>query len=414
MTDLDNVFKRMLTDKYYSSKELLYDSKIGFLLSRFDYQKFLSYKDDLIKNNSPFISYISLKPFNDGVLHFSHSSDLLFLNNQYLKMMLDDLKEFKPNILVKNMDEVTRSRIYSEVEGTLNIESVPTTRKAIDDFAKGKRKPQSLNDQIIKNMIDGINFVNTLPEFNKDNLFKLYNILSNQCLAEENKLHPGDYYRYDGVEVGGYHGCPVSQINECMDSLFSLVDKVLRDRANDLKYVIPHIAHYYLLYIHPYFDYNGRTARMVSYWIMLLTKIKGFTPIVSEAINQTKNDYYYALSETRDSHNDLTYFLLYIYDISIKYLLTYKNIEEIDITLQNKGITLTTLEKTYIKKIIISSKGNFSYSDFVKWVAIDMSKQGALKILNNFERFGILCSSLSKSNKKLFFLNKSLLKYSSF
>lgn len=150
---------------------------------------------------------------------------------------------------------------------------------------------------------------------------------------------------------------------------------------------------------------------MVSYWVSLLTNSTLFPPIVSEAINQTKNEYYIALSESRDARNDITYFLIYLYKISIKYFLTYKCIENISISLKNKSIILTELDKYYLKKIIISNKGKFSYKDFLSWINIDMSKQGALKILNSFANQGVLKVIETDYKVKLFELNDSLIDF---
>ena len=33
------------------------------------------------------------------------------------------------------------------------------------------------------------------------------------------------------------------------------------------------IVQYYILYIHPYFDFNGRTARMAFIWILYLNNM---------------------------------------------------------------------------------------------------------------------------------------------
>lgn len=411
MKEYNKIFKRMLLERYYTSKELLYDTKVNILLSYYEYQELLKYKDELIENNSTDIIKLNLKSFNGGCIHFSKAFELTALQGEYYKIIINDALRTSQVLSIRHMDDITRSRIYSEVEGTLNTESIPTTRKAIDDFSRGKRDPKTLNDQIILNMIKGIEFVNTLPEFNKDNLFKLYNILSNGCLSKEDELLANNYYRHDGVEVGTYTGCPVNKIDECLNSLFEFVNSNLSNNNNDIFMLLPHIAHYYILYIHPYFDYNGRTARMVSYWISLLTNGKIVPPIVSEAINQTKNLYYYSLSETRDTHNDLTYFLIYIYDISIKYMLTYLNIEEISSILKNQNNILTALEKNYLKKILISCKGKFTHTDFIKWIGVNMSKQGAFKILNTFEKYNILVSTITNTKKKQFTVNKEMIKY---
>lgn len=408
MKDYQELFEAMLEKQYFSPRELQYDTKTATFLSPYEYGQFLNFVDQKLDDESICVKF-DLKSFNNHQLRFFISNNLLTLMSNYLDVVIQDNEQTKSFLSLRNADEIVRSRIYSELEGSLNIESVPTTRKAMEELGSGKRDPKSLNDQIIVNMLNGVTYVNKCPEFNKNNLFELYNILSKGCLDEEDKLLPGNLYRHDQVEVGGYQGCPVSLIDECMDSLFSFINENLNN--SKLKYLLPHVAHYYIAYVHPYFDYNGRTARMVSYWVSLLTNSKVLPPIISEAINQTKSKYYEALSQTRDSHNDLTYFLLYIYDVSIKYFLTYKNVEEISDILKNKAILLSDLEKNYIKKILISNKGKFTHQDFTNWINVEMTKQGALKILNYFVECGVLNVIENGSKKKLYELNYSVIKY---
>lgn len=408
--EFEELFSKMLLgEKYYTSKELIYDTSVGVLLSPYGYKEFADYKTESSFKDKGFVKVLDLKTFNGHSLFYCLSRELLSIESSYFGFVINDfLKAGKP-LSIRNLDDISLSRIYSEVEGTLNIESVPTTRKTVSDIATGKKKPSSLNEQIIKNMIEGIEFVNEYPDFNEENLFKLYTLLSKDCLDEEDQLLEGHHYRHDGVEVGGYNGCPSDKIKECMDSLFEFVEK--NKRGSDLEEILPHIAHYYMVYVHPYFDYNGRTARMVSYWVSLLTNQKVLPPLVSEAINQTKTQYYNALSETRDANNDLTYFLTYLFKVSISYFVAYQNIEEIDQNLKNKSIVLSAADKAYFKKILISNKGKFTHNDFTKWVDVNMSKQGALKILNAFEEYGLLTSTMSQSGKKLFEVNSAQLKY---
>ena len=407
--NFQDIFNSMIYGRYFTAREIQYDNNANIFMNPFDYNNFLDFKDKLIDANNKFAIKLDLRSFNSKYISFFKGYDLLFKENEYYKLINEDFDQHKLPLFFRTMDAMTKSRIYSELEGTLNIEAVQTTRKAVEELSNGKRDPKTRNDHVIKNMANGIEFLGKFPEFNEENLFKLYQILTEGCLDDEDKLPEGSYYRNDGVEVGKYKGCPVNEIKPCMESLFIFVNKNLK--GTELTAYLPHIAHYYIVYVHPYFDYNGRTARMVSYWLSLLTNKNVLPPLVSEAINQSKSRYYYALEETRDSHNDLTYFLIYIYDVSVKYFLTYKNVEEISDYLKNKAILLSDLEKNYIKKILISCKGKFTHQDFTSWIGVDMSKQGALKILNNFADSGILNIVSNDSNKKLFEVNHSLIKY---
>ena len=144
-----------------------------------------------------------------------------------------------------------KSRIYSEIEGSLNVENVPTTRKRLKELLEDNKPTENTNDIVIKNMKQAIDFVESGEPFNKYNLYLLYNILSKDSLSEENKLLKDNLYRHDGVEVGSHKGCPVDEIEKCMDSLFEYVEKVLSNNESILERILlPHICHYYIVYIH--------------------------------------------------------------------------------------------------------------------------------------------------------------------
>ena len=151
------------------------------------------------------------------------------------------------------------------------------------------------------------------------------------------------------------------------------------------------------------------TARMASFWISKLLNVDYFS-IVSEAIDQTKNRYYEALRDSRNSNNDITYFLIYLSEISIDYYNCYKNLEEIDQRLKNKCIVLTEAERSYFKKILVSNRGKFTYRDFANWIKLSASKQGIFKILDTLEGYGLLKSAQS-GNNKLFYVNDEMITY---
>lgn len=403
MNKYDEIIDKQLNEKYYDLRELRYGSKAATFLSANEIENLYKRKTELLdEGNDERFMKLNLLSWNNKPLFFLLPSELVEKQHTLFEIMGSlDFDE-------SSKDFIKHSRIYSEIEGSLSIENVPTTHKRLSEIVEGKTKPSNLNDIIIKNMSAAIDFVMGKPEFTEKNLATLYSILSDGCLDGDDKLKEGDLYRYDDVMVDHYYGCPVSKIKECMDSLFTFVNENLGNPK--LKYFLPHIAHYYVLYVHPYFDYNGRTARMVSLWIHLLTN-NNLPAVISEAINQKKKEYYLALENTRDSGNDLTYFMNYIYEVSVDYSLAYKNIEDITQSLKDKGIVWTETEKSYFKKILISYKGKFTYLDFAKFAKLDISKQGALKILNKFVSYGLLTSAESKSKTKLFDINRKCLSF---
>ncbi len=413
MTDFNLINEYMINNEYLTPREIMYGAKAGFMIGRHEYDKFLKFKAKLVDESKGDFRFVvtDLASFDGNPIYFVLCNEIASLLDAITSLAIDDYSSTGGISTVRNGRSVLISRIYSEIEGTLSIESIPTTRKRVEMLYSGKIRPESKNDQIVKNMIEGIRFVFSKPDFNQENLHRLYELLSRDSLDDYHKLKDGDLYRYDGVEVDKYAGCPPEKIRECMDSLFSYVNKNIKgDISPILRFTLPYIAHYYIVYIHPYFDFNGRTARMVSLWLSLLLNTMPMS-LDSEAIDQTKNKYYEALINSRDSNNDITYLIAYLLKESIDYYACYKNIEEIDRRLKQRGIVLTETEKSYFKKILISNNGKFMYKDFAKWIKASIGDQALLKILNELEGYGLLRSVQSKNNK-LFYVNEEMIAYS--
>ena len=73
------------------------------------------------------------------------------------------------------------------------------------------------------------------------------------------------------------------------------------------------IIHTYLVYVHPYADGNGRTARAMFYWYLLKHRYEFFRYFsISSIIQETRERYYRVLKQMEDSGADLTYVLLYM------------------------------------------------------------------------------------------------------
>ncbi len=408
--DKQKILEIILNDKYYAIEDLRYNQKIGIKLSKEQFQDFLSSKDDLIDENSEFFKKLPLKTFNSKHCFYVEGKYLLSTYNEYLRMCLSDLELNQSSLFDRNAKDMLTSRLFSEIEGSLDIENIPTTQSKIAEVQK-KEALTETNDIIVKNMLNAIVFIiNEKPQFNKDNLLKLYNILSKDALPEDKKLKKDAYYRHDKVYIGGFEGADFELLDEYMDSLFEFANN--QSYIKELHSLLPFICHYYILYLHPYFDYNGRTARMVSFWLNYIYDIADAPYFMSEAINETKKEYYTALVNTRLTNNDLTYFLGYLLETSIKFSFVYKNLEEIKKLLLQTGDTLSSSEWVYLKKILVHNPdGYFNYKKFLEYIRAKMTKQGALKILNNLVDYDILECIKNKRNESMYRINPTIITY---
>jgi Fic family protein len=73
------------------------------------------------------------------------------------------------------------------------------------------------------------------------------------------------------------------------------------------------ILHFWIGFLHPFCDGNGRTARAIFYWYLLKKWYWGFSYIpISQVIKNSKKQYTDAYLYSEQDWNDLTYFLVYI------------------------------------------------------------------------------------------------------
>lgn len=312
-----------------------------------------------------------------------------------------------------NDSEIYNGFIFSEIKSSLLIEGVRSTRAQIEKLNKLEYdiviQP---NDIIVKNMLMGYEFVRNNP-ITEENIFKLYNILSKNSLSEHEKLRPGNYYRHDNVDiVDGRQvvvdkGVKYETLNSLMKQLITFINK---EKTFEQHLIASHIIHYYIAYLHPYFDYNGRIARVMSFWYNLENAPSLSLLLVNEAINNKlhKKDYYNAIMNSRKSDNDLSYFLEYMGDIILKYTKVYINFYNILKKLKEQGVIVNRSNEIALKNVLSVSSHDkyFDWKDYRDYTVDDFSKQYYLKLLNKLVELEILSTKEYKKTK-LFKLNAS-------
>ena len=165
--DLENVINVMMENRYYTARELKYDTNANLYLSPYDYSRLLELMDNKSLDNEDICS-LDLSTFNSYNVRLSFCNELNNAVNDYIRLILEDAMDKKSFLSLRNIDSITKSRILSEIEGTLNIESVPTTRKLINDIIYKNKKPINNNEQIILNMAKAIEEITGLENVTKE------------------------------------------------------------------------------------------------------------------------------------------------------------------------------------------------------------------------------------------------------
>ena len=80
--------------------------------------------------------------------------------------------------------------------------------------------------------------------------------------------------------------------------------------------------------------------------------------------------------------------------------------------LSKTGDSLTSTEWVYVKKILVhNSEDYFNYKMFLTYINATMTRQGAFKILNNLNDYGILEKTTNKKGDTIFRFNQEFITY---
>lgn len=204
-----------------------------------------------------------------------------------------------------------------EIHATFQIESIHSSRNSIRHILNGYA-PRNEEESRIYGMKRGLDFIadrqNTITE---ENLHQLYQISTGDYLPDEDRLLPDHFYRHDVVYVVGgeesREGLPAQQLPDAMKRLVDFTNA--KDGINELHKAA--ILHFAFAYYHPYFDGNGRTARLLHLWYLVQQGYPAalFTPF-SRYIAESKAAYYKAYDRVEKNalisgYTDVTPFLSY-------------------------------------------------------------------------------------------------------
>lgn len=290
----------------------------------------------------------------------------LFYDKSYLMSLKEDIVEFLTDQeTMKNLKFAKKVMMSQEIKSNNNIEGINDDLSIIDEVIK--RKYKNLDGENIRRIINlyhGYQYILDGKKINKDNLKELYSILSNGLLDEYDVSNMGYYYRTKPVYILNgnrldkrpYMGMVQEKLDYYMDNFFEYVNS--KDEKNDIDcFIKSQIMHFYFVYIHPYFDVNGRTSRTVSMWYLLNQKNYPYI-IFNRAIAFSKRKYEQEIIKTR-KHGDMTGFL--------KYMLKYVKVELekeylIESISKNSSQKLTNDNKQMIE-YLLTLNGNVTAKD---------------------------------------------------
>ena len=277
-------------------------------------KKFIDYKKMSNKYPDTFHEYLdTLSMFYTKLpLEDAQGNFMVFLEGS-LKIQTSTLRTLFQN----QSDLYSAKSLETEIIATSAIENIDFSRDSVRSILSGQASKNE-EEKRIEGLKKGLEFISDPGnKITEENLYKLYKMAIGKYLDEENQLKEGNLYHHDSVYVVGtkveHTGISYKQVSSYMKSLVTYINQ--KDDIQDLMKAC--IIHFYIAYVHPWFDGNGRMARLVHLWFLVQRGYQSvlFVPF-SSLIEKTRKQYYDAYQTIEDNYRythtiDVTPFLLY-------------------------------------------------------------------------------------------------------
>lgn len=323
---------------------------------------------------------------NKIILPLKNNNRYFYINEDMLKEKEEELEEF----ILKSgkMDTLSFAKkvlLFNEVQSNNSVEGyyddIEKIKKVVNEKKIYKNSHEKDKLRII-NLYEGYRYILDNKDITKETLKKLNSILSKGLLDDEDYKNMGEYYRKNPVYI--YYssdvtkrpdmGLDASLIEDKMDELLDFMNNYSFDDTKTMSYLKSQILHFYFVYIHPYYDVNGRTARTTSMWYLLNNNVYPYV-IFNRGIQINKNEYYKIIRETK-KYSDISLFLKYMMNTVLAELEKEYIMQLIANSCAKKLETLDYQTLHYF----LSIKGNITVSDFANMYNRYNDKKKVLKI----------------------------------
>lgn len=205
--------------------------------------------------------------------------------------------------------EIVEEATIDEAVWSSVIEGAFTSRAEAAKIIRQDKLPANKSEQMIKNNYQAMLYVlEHLEEpITAQTLIDIAGIVTRNASDEV-----VDGFRTVPVYVTGREG--VIYTPPAADQVPGMMDDLLNFIQNSELHPLfkACIAHFYFVYVHPFTDGNGRTARALSYMMLLRTGYDFFRYFsVSGLIAEERNSYYKSMRYVEASGDDMTYFVDY-------------------------------------------------------------------------------------------------------
>ena len=266
---------------------------------------------------------------------------------------------------LNKMPILRRNNRIRSIHSSLRIEANSLSLNQVKDIIDGKTVIGPQNEiQEVKNAYEAYKMINDMNPYSIDDLKKIHGIMTYLVVNESGEFRKGNEGVFD--EKGNcIHICPPpEQVQTLMKQLFDWM-KNNRNEVHPL--ILSSVFHYEFVFIHPFSDGNGRTARLWQNIILSnYEEIFEYVPIETQ-IERYQDEYYKTINNCNKSGNSTEFieFMLKVIDETLQDLLSSTSIQANHISsyvnklldIMEFGVAMTTAE--LMEKLGMKSRISF-------------------------------------------------------
>lgn len=271
--------------------------------------------------------------------------------------------------------ELRRKTRIRSIHSSLAIENNQLSLFQVEDVINGKMVIGEQKDiQEVKNAYKAYEQIDKVNPYSVDDLKKIHGIMTYLIEEDAGKFRNHGEAVYDGdVEI--FMAPPHKLVPTLMDNLFNWMNEV-KDTTNPL--IISSVFHYEFVFIHPFGDGNGRTARLWQTAILAHWE-KAFTYLPIESMIKKNQEEYYKVIDNCNKAGNSTKFIEFM-------------LEMIDATIDEtaNNATQETTQETTQEKILKLIKDNPSITQTQMATALGLTRDGISYNIKQLKDNGII------------------------
>lgn len=241
---------------------------------------------------------------------------------------------YPADVILKKIDEIERlgKRVYdlinsnttfkndflldSKIEEAITsaiYEGAHSTRAQAEQLIASKQRPKNKDEWMLVNNLRAMQWVaqNHERPLSKEVILQLHKIVTDNTLEGDDVNFSGKY-RNNKVFVGPHEGVEHPLINSTIEEMIGLITANKRYIHPLVKSIL---VHYFIGYIHPFFDGNGRTARALFYFKAMRNGLKYVELLsVSAYLKEHGKQYEKSFQKVVENEYDVTYFIDFCLD----------------------------------------------------------------------------------------------------